>query len=63
MSEPTLEDITDYDTLTGSKKKIVWGVILVGLVIGIVYVVSYSHFSNVNDSIPVEKSIKSIPVK
>jgi len=63
MSEPTLESIGDYDTLKGSKKKVVWGVIIVGLLIGVAYVVAYSAFSEVDDSIKVESSLKKIPFK
>jgi multidrug resistance efflux pump len=63
MSEPNLEDLTDYNTLKGQKKRVVWAVILAGLIIGVVYVVSYNYFSNVTDSIYVEKSINTIPVK
>lgn len=63
MSEPTLEDISDYDTLSGQKKKIVWITILVGLIIGGIYVVSYTYFGNVSDSLPVEKKIGTVPVQ
>lgn len=63
MSEPSLEEITDYNTLKGQKKRVVWAVILAGLIIGVIYFVSYNYFINVSDSIPVEKNIKSIPVK
>lgn len=63
MSEPTLEDITDYDTLKGQKKRVVWAVILAGLIIGIIYVASYNYFSNVTDAIHVEKNEGTIPVR
>lgn len=63
MSEPTLEDISDYNTLKGQKRKIVMAVILAGLIIGTIYVVSYNYFGNVSDSIPVETNIGTVPVK
>ncbi|MDD2358250.1 MAG: hypothetical protein PHX13_10105 [Thiovulaceae bacterium] len=63
MSEPTLENISDYNTLKGQKKKIVWIAILVGLIIGGIYVVSYTYFGNVSDSLPVEKKIGNVPVE
>ena len=63
MSEPTLEAIGDYNTLKGSKKRVVWGVIIVGLLIGIAYVVAYNSYAEVDDSIKVESSIKKIPYK
>ncbi|MEJ2372397.1 MAG: hypothetical protein P8Y22_06085 [Sulfurimonas sp.] len=61
--EPTLEGISDYDTLKGEKKRIVWAVIIAGLVIGSIYVIASKIYTNDEDNIPVEKSIKSIPVK
>ena len=61
--EPTLESMSDYDTLKGEKKKIVWAVIISGLIIGSIYVIASKVFTNEGDNIPVEKSIKSIPVE
>lgn len=63
MSEPTLENLSDYNTLKGEKKKIVWLVILAGVVIGGIYVLSYNYFGNVSDSITVEQKIGTIPLK
>jgi hypothetical protein len=69
MSEPTLEDISDYDTLKGEKKKIVWTVIIVGIVIGALYYIAGQKFNDSQDSIKVHDEItivpgsKSIPVK
>lgn len=63
MSEPTLEEIGDYNTLKGEKKSIVWGVVIAGLVIGAVYVLSSNYYSEVDDKIKTEDSIKSIPLK
>lgn len=37
MDEPTLESIDDYDTLKGEKKRIVWMVIIGGLVVGLIF--------------------------
>lgn len=69
MSEPTLRDIEDYDTLKGEKKKIVWIVIAVGLLIGVAFYVASKVYDASDESIQVEDSIsivpgsKSIPVK
>ena len=63
MSEPTLENIGDYDTLKGEKKRVVWAVILAGLIIGVVYAVVYNAYETVEDSIKVEDPIKNIPIK
>ena len=63
MSEPRLQDLSDYDTLSGKKRTTVFVAILVGLVIGTIYVLSYHYFGNVSDSIPVEKNIATVPVE
>lgn len=63
MSEPRLEDIGDYDTLKGEKKKVVWTVIVGALLVGVLYVVAYSYYDKSDDSIKVEEQIKTIPVK
>ncbi len=62
MNEPRLEDIGDYNELKGEKKKVVWIVVLVGLVIGILYSVAYSTFDN-DDTLEVKDSIKNMPVR
>ncbi|MBD3831513.1 MAG: hypothetical protein IE890_13655 [Arcobacter sp.] len=62
-NEPTLENIEDYNVLKGEKKKIVWVVIIAGVIIGSAYVIASKVFTNEQDNIQVEQSIKSIPVK
>ena len=57
MSEPRLEDISDYNTLKGEKKKVVLAVIVTGILIGAMYVIAYSIFDNKDDNIKVEKTI------
>ncbi|MFT7859916.1 MAG: hypothetical protein ABXS93_03160 [Sulfurimonas sp.] len=61
--EPTLEGIEDYNTLKGEKKKIVWAVIIAGLIIGAAYVIASKIYTNEGDNIQVEEKIKTIPVK
>jgi len=63
MSEPTLESIGDYNTLEGEKKRVVWSVIIAGLIIGTIYVVVSNIYSTPDDSIKVEQTIKKIPLK
>ena len=69
MAEPRLEDIGDYNTLKGEKKKIVWAVIIAGLLIGVIYMIAYKKYGNPADAIHVKDEItvvplsKSIPVK
>lgn len=62
-NEPTLETIEDYDTLKGSKKQTVWTVIIIGLLIGVIFVAAKSYYGNVNDSIPVQDTIGKVPQK
>jgi hypothetical protein len=63
MNEPTLESIEDYDTLKGSKKRVVWGVIIASLLIGALYLGAFYSYGNVDDSIKVESSLQKIPFK
>lgn len=62
-NEPTLESLDDYDTLKGAKKRVVWSVILIGLLIGIIFVAAKSYYGGVNDSISVQEAIGKVPVK
>lgn len=63
MSEPTLQDIEDYNTLKGEKRRIVWAVIIAGLLIGSIYVGAKALFSDVEDSIPLDDTITKITTK
>lgn len=63
MSEPKLENIGDYNTLKGEKKRVVWAVIIAGCIIGAIYVVVNESYSKVDDSIPTSDTIKNIPIK
>jgi hypothetical protein len=60
--EPTLEDISDYDTLKGDKKKIVWSVIIIGILLGIGYLVAYKVFNDSGDYIKTNDTIKVVPL-
>lgn len=62
-NEPTLSSIEDYNTLKGEKKRIVWMVIVIGLMIGAVLVGAKYYYGDVNDTISVEESIGKVPVK
>ncbi len=62
MSEPRLEDISDYNTLKGEKKKVVMAVIFAGLLMGIIYAFAYNAYDT-DDRIEVKDSIKIIPVR
>ena len=60
--EPTLESISDYDTLKGEKKKIVWTVIIVGLLIGVGYTVASKVFNAKDDAIKVKEEFVTAPM-
>lgn len=62
-NEPTLESIEDYDTLKGSKKRVVWTVILSGLIIGALIVGAKIYYGDAHDSLPVGESIGKVPLK
>lgn len=63
MREPTLREIGDYHTLQGEKKRIVWAVILSGLIIGAALGVAKAYYADVADALPVQEQIKTVPFK
>jgi formate/nitrite transporter FocA (FNT family) len=69
MSEPTLNNIGDYNTLKGEKRRVVWAVIIAGLFIGSLYVIASKIYTNADDTIKTQDTIgivppsKSIPVR
>ena len=60
MSEPKLQDMGDYNTLSGEKRRIVWAVILAGLIIGTIYLAARMYFVP-NDMIQTNDSITKVP--
>lgn len=62
-NEPTLSSLEDYDSLKGEKKRIVWIVIIAGLLIGAMIVGAKYYYGDVDDSLSVEESIGKVPVK
>ena len=60
MSEPRLQDMGDYNTLKGEKRRIVWAVIIAGLVIGSIYLVARAYFIP-DDMIQVNDPITKVP--
>jgi len=61
MSEPRLQDIGDYNTLTGEKRRIVWAVIIAGLIIGSIYVFASAYFAP-SDKINTNDPITKVPM-
>jgi hypothetical protein len=62
-NEPTLSSIEDYNTLKGSKKRVVWAVIISGLLIGAIFVAAKMYYGSTEDTIIVNESIGKVPVK
>ncbi len=62
-NEPTLNSIEDYNTLKGSKKRVVWTVILTGLILGALFVAAKFYYGEADDTIQVQDPIAKIPVK
>ena len=60
MSEPRLQDIGDYNRLSGEKLYIVWTVIIFGLMIGALYSVANAYFVP-EDSIYTTDQITKVP--
>ncbi len=63
MSELRLEDIGDYNTLQGEKKRVLSAVVLAGLTIGIIYSIAYSYYDNSDENLAQDKSYQAIPMK
>ncbi len=60
-TEPELRDMDDYNTLTGEKKKIVWTVIVIGLLIGAGFVLASKVYTDKGDAIKTHDPINAVP--
>jgi len=60
MSEPRLQDIGDYNTLTGEKRRIVWAVVIAGLIMASVYGAARVYFVP-DDIISTNDPITKVP--
>ncbi|MDQ7061623.1 MAG: hypothetical protein Q9M43_11050 [Sulfurimonas sp.] len=63
MSEPRLEDISDYDTMPADKRKVFIIIALSMLFVGIIYTVISSNYKTVDDALPIDKTFKQVPLK
>ena len=61
--EPNLNEIGDYDTLEGDKKKVVWVVVATGIALGILFSVLNALYGTPKDSIPIEKKAAQMPMQ
>lgn len=60
MGEPRLEELGDYNTLKGEKRRIFWAVIVAGLIIGTIYLAARSYFVP-SDMIETKDDIVKVP--
>lgn len=63
MSEPSLEEISDYNKVDVEKRRVIIAIILTMLVMGIVYAFAYNKYDNKEDEIQVKEKIKSVVYK
>jgi len=63
MSEPRLEDMSDYNGLKGKKKRVVWIVIIAGIIVSLVYVAVDNYLGSVKDNLNVKDSVHTVPYK
>lgn len=63
MSEPSLENISDYKTLDAEKKRTLLAIVFAILVMGIIYTIVANIYGTVDDEIQVEEKIKSMPLR
>lgn len=55
MNEPTLEQIDDYRSLRGEKRRVVTAVVTACLLIGTIYAGARALYGSVHDETPTEK--------
>ena len=61
-SEPELKDFEDYDTLSGEKKRVVWGVVIIGIIIGIAFFIAGKIYDAKGDAIQIHDDITKVPL-
>ena len=55
MDEPTLEQMDDYRSLGGEKRRVVTAVVAACLLIGVIYAGARMIYGSVHDETPTEK--------
>jgi hypothetical protein len=63
MNEPRLQDIADYNSLEGEKRRVVVAVVLAGILMGIIYTIASNIYNGPEDTIKVEETFKHIPMR
>lgn len=63
MGEPNLENISDYNSLSQEKKKVVLAVILSGLIMGAIYTLVSLKYNTPDDKIQVNETFKQVPIR
>ncbi|EQB40702.1 hypothetical protein M947_00185 [Sulfurimonas hongkongensis] len=62
MSEPRLEDIDDYNGLKGQKKRVVWAIVIVGLVMSVIYGIVV-NLGEREEPLSDDKTYKTVPMR
>ena len=62
MSEPTLESIDDYNTLSGEKKKVVFAIVISGLIMSVVYAIATSIYNH-EEPTSTDKTFQKVPMR
>jgi hypothetical protein len=63
MNEPTLDQIEDYNTLSGEKRRVFWAVVAACLIIGAIFAGAKLFYASVDDEIPTQQMIGKVPYK
>ncbi|MFT5660667.1 MAG: hypothetical protein ACI9TV_001309 [Sulfurimonas sp.] len=63
MSEPSLETISDYNNLDSEKKRTIIAIIFSIIIMGVIYAIIANIYGTVDDAIPVEETVKTMPIR
>lgn len=63
MNEPSLESMSDYNTVDKEKRKILLIIAFSAIIIGTIYTFIATQYGEVEDAIAVQKSIQVIPIR
>lgn len=63
MGEPSLESISDYNSLSREKRKAIWAVILSGLIMGSIYTIVSFKYNTPDDKIQLNETFKQVSIR
>lgn len=61
--EPNLRQIDDYNTLKGQKRRIVWAVILSGIIFGLIIMAAKTFYGAKDEPLSVSDTIVNVPMR